>query len=421
MTMPNNLSLTIDAARLQAEIDTLATYSDAPAPAVTRILFTPTELDARDYVRGLMRDAGLTLREDAVGNIFGRWEGADDTLPAVATGSHIDAIPFSGKYDGVVGVLGAVEAVRALRQAGFTPQRPIELIMFTAEEPTRFKVGCLGSRALAGKLTPAKLLALTDGDGNPFDAVRRQAGYTDSLDDVELPGGHYDSFVELHIEQGPRLEAAKLPLGVVTAIAAPATVRVQFEGSGGHAGTVLMPDRRDALPAAAELILSVEKIAQSSTSPDAVATVGLCHIYPGAVNSIASRIYIEVDIRDIDLTSRNRMVDTVVQVAKAIAERRKLGYEVLVLNADDPCTCGREVIGAVVESIEALGYPYQTMVSRAYHDTLFMADLCPTTMIFVPSQNGYSHRPDEYTAPEDIARGVEVLAHTLARLAGGEG
>ncbi|MCU0465308.1 MAG: M20 family metallo-hydrolase [Anaerolineae bacterium] len=417
--MPNNLSLTIDAARLQAEIDTLATYSDAPAPAVTRILFTPTELEARDYVRGLMREAALSLREDAVGNIFGRWEGADDTLPAVATGSHIDAIPFSGKYDGVVGVLGAIEAVRALRQAGFTPQRPIELIMFTAEEPTRFKVGCLGSRALAGKLSPVKLLDLTDGDGNPFDAVRRQAGYIDSLDDVELPGGHYDSFVELHIEQGPRLEAAKLPLGVVTAIAAPATVRVQFEGSGGHAGTVLMPDRRDALPAAAELILSVEKIAQSSTSPDAVATVGLCHIYPGAVNSIASRVYIEVDIRDIDLTSRNRMVDTVVQVAKTIAERRKLEYEVVVLNADDPCTCGREVIGAVVESIEALGYPYQTMVSRAYHDTLFMADLCPTTMIFVPSQNGYSHRPDEYTAPEDIARGVEVLAHTLARLAGG--
>jgi N-carbamoyl-L-amino-acid hydrolase len=411
------LQLTIDAARLQGEIDTLATYSDAPAPAVTRVLFTPTELRARDYVRTLMREAGLTVREDAVGNIFGRWHAADDELPAVATGSHIDAIPFSGKYDGVVGVLGAIEAVRALRSAGFAPRRPIEIIMFTAEEPTRFKVGCLGSRALAGKLTPDMLLKLTDADGQPFDTVRRTAGYDGDLSDVELSVGHYDSFIELHIEQGPRLEAAGLPLGIVTAIAAPATVRVEFVGSGGHAGTVLMPERRDALPAAAELILSVEKIAQSTGSPDSVATVGLCQVHPGAVNSIPANVYLEIDIRDIDVNSRNRMVDTVLQVVRAVGDRRKLAYEATVLNADNPCLCGREVISAASEAIEALGYPYQTMVSRAYHDTLFMAELCPTSMIFVPSQHGYSHRPDEYTSTEDIARGVEVLAHTLARLA----
>lgn len=411
------LKLTVDSARLQHEIDTLATYSDAPAPNVTRILFTPTELRGREYLKSLMADAGLTIREDAVGNIFGRWDGSSPDLPAVATGSHTDAIPFSGKYDGVVGVLGAIEAIRALRGAGYTPKKSIEVIMFTAEEPTRFKVGCLGSRALAGVLTPERLVALTDIGGLDFDTVRRQAGYTGDLADVELTVGHYDSFVELHIEQGPRLEAAGLPLGVVTAIAAPATVRVEIHGSGGHAGTVLMPERRDAFPAAAELILSVEKIAQSSTSPDAVATVGLCNVYPGAVNSIPSKIYMEIDIRDIDVISRDRMVDTVLQVAKAICERRKLEFEAIVLNADKPCYSGREVIQATIDSIEALGYPYQTLVSRAYHDTLFMAEICPTAMIFVPSKNGYSHRPDEYTSPEENARGVEVLAQTLARLA----
>lgn len=411
------LQLTVDSARLQREIDKLATYSDAPAPNVTRILFTPTELKGRGYVKSLMTEAGLTVREDAVGNIFGRWEGEQPDLPAVATGSHTDAIPFSGKYDGVVGVLGAIEAIRALRQAGFTPKRAIEVIMFTAEEPTRFKVGCLGSRALAGVLTPEKLVKLTDADGLDFDTVRRKAGYTGDLADVELSVGHYDSFVELHIEQGPRLEAAGLPLGVVTAIAAPATLRVEIHGSGGHAGTVLMPERRDVFPAAAELILSVEKIAQSSTSPDAVATVGMCQIYPNAVNSIPSKIYLEIDIRDINLDSRNRMVDTVMQVTKAICDRRKLEFEAMVLNIDDPCFSGREVVQTITEVIEGLGHAYQTLVSRAYHDTLFMAQLCPTAMIFVPSKHGYSHRPDEYTSPEENARGVEVLAHTLARLA----
>ncbi len=412
-----SLKLTIDSARLQRELDELATYSDAPAPAVTRVLFTPTELRAREYVKNLMTGAGLTVREDAVGNIFGRWDGAEPDLPAVATGSHTDAIPFSGMYDGTVGVLGGIEAIRALKAAGFTPKRSLEVIMFTAEEPTRFKVGCLGSRALAGVLTPEKLVKLTDADGLDFEAVRREAGYTGDLGDVELTVGHYASFIELHIEQGSRLEAAGLPLGVVTAIAAPATIRVEFHGDGGHAGTVLMPDRRDALPAAAELILSVEKIAQSSTSPDAVATVGLCNVYPGAVNSIPSKVYLEIDIRDIDLHSRNRMVDTVLQVTQAIADRRKLQFEAVVLNADNPCLSGREVMEAAVESIQELGYAYQELVSRAYHDTLFMAEICPTSMIFVPSKNGYSHRPDEYTSPEENARGVEVLAHTLARLA----
>lgn len=168
----------IDSARIQSELETLAAFSDAPAPAVTRVLFTPVELSARAYIKQLMADAGLSVREDAVGNVFGRWEGENPTLPAVATGSHIDAIPYSGRYDGTVGVIGALEAVRALKHAGFRPLRPVDVLMFTAEEPTRFGIGCLGSRALAGRLTPDALLALKDTHGTPFDDVRRQAGYT---------------------------------------------------------------------------------------------------------------------------------------------------------------------------------------------------------------------------------------------------
>lgn len=409
-------NLRVDSTRLQNEIDHLATYSDVPAPNVTRILFTPTELKARYYIRDLMTDAGLTIHEDAVGNIFGRWNGTDPTLPAISTGSHIDAIPYSGRYDGVVGVLGAIEAIRALRNTEFTPRRSIEVIMFTAEEPTRFGIGCLGSRAMAGNLTPEMLHALTDDDDTPFESVRTDAGYTDPLDRVKLTQGHYHAFVELHIEQGERLEKAGIPLGIVTAIAAPATLRVVFHGDGGHAGTVLMPDRHDALPAVAEITLEVEKSAQESLSPDAVATVGLCDVYPNAVNSIPSRVTLEIDIRDIDLASRDGMVARVKNAIQTVCARRGLQAQIEVLNADAPCQSGEAIIQSLTTQAEALGYPYQKMVSRAYHDTLFMAQICPTSMIFVPSENGYSHRPEEYTSPEDIARGVELLAHTLADL-----
>jgi ureidoglycolate amidohydrolase len=411
-------NLTIDQARLQIEIDTLASFSDVPAPAVTRVLFTPTELQARQYIRDLMRDAGLTIREDAVGNLFGRWQGTDYKLPPIATGSHIDAIPYSGRYDGTVGVLGAIEALRALRRTGFQPTRPIEVIMFTAEEPTRFGVGCLGSRAMAGKLTPDKLRSLRDEEGQDFESVRRQAGYDAPLDTVQLQQGYYKAFIELHIEQGPRLEQAGLDLGIVTAIAAPATLRVVIHGDGGHAGTVLMPDRHDAFPAAAEIVLTVEKAGRESQSPDAVATVGLCQVYPGAVNSIPSRVLMEIDIRDIDLVSRDSMVDQVKQAVAEICDQRGLQYELSVLNADAPCHSGEAIVTSLGKIADALGYRYQKLVSRAYHDTLFMADICPTSMIFVPSANGYSHRPEEYTSPQEITRGVELLVRALAKLAG---
>ncbi|MFQ3647022.1 MAG: M20 family metallo-hydrolase [Anaerolineae bacterium] len=406
--------LEIDLARLQTELEKLATFSDVPPPAVTRILFTPTELAARDYIRQLMREAGLVLREDAVGNIFARWEGQDPTLPAIATGSHIDAIPYSGRYDGTVGVLGAIEAVRALRRADHIPQRSIEIIMFTAEEPTRFGVGCLGSRALAGVLTPEHLRQLRDKDGVDFDSARQHAGYNAPLETVKLPAGHYSGFIELHIEQGHRLERAGLPIGIVSAIAAPATLRVIIDGQGGHAGAVLMPERHDALTASAELILAVERIARASTSPDAVATVGYLEVYPGAVNSIPSRVTLQVDIRDINLASRDAMLDGIVTALHEITERRGVQPEVSILNRDAPCTSGDALVSLLRQTAEALGLPYQVMVSRAYHDTLFMAQICPTTMIFVPSQHGYSHRPEEYTSPQEIANGVMMLAQALA-------
>jgi ureidoglycolate amidohydrolase len=411
------MKIKINQARLSKELEQLATFSEVPAPAVTRILYTEQDMQARSYLKNLFADAKLQVREDALGNTFIRWQGSEPTLPAVATGSHIDAIPNAGMYDGTVGVLGGLEAIRALQEGGFKPRRSIELILFTAEEPTRFGVGCLGSRAMAGTYTPETLLLLEDKNGKNPDEARKEVGFTGELSDVQLQAGHYHAFVELHIEQGPLLEQKNIPIGVITAIAAPSTLTIALEGYGGHAGALLMPDRRDALTAASEIVLAVEEAALSSGSIDSVATVGILDVHPRAVNSVPSKVFITVDARDIDLARRDRMIDFIKTSVETVTRERKLTAKVETLNADPPATCSNEIVATIEEAAKELGLQTLPMVSRAYHDTLFMAHICPVSMIFIPCKNGWSHRPDEYSTPEDIENGVKVLAHTLMKLA----
>lgn len=410
------MKLEIDQRRLNAEIETLAAISDAEPPAVTRIVFSPTDLKARAWTITRCKEAGLLVRQDAIGNIFARWNGADAAAPAVGTGSHIDAIPNAGKYDGVVGVLGGLEAIRALQRSGFRPKNSIELLVFATEEPTRFGIGCLGSRLLSGTLSAEAASKLKDRNGETVDEVRRKAGLNGNLRDVKLANGYYKAFVELHIEQGPLLEKAKTSLGIVKSIAAPASLRISIEGSGGHAGGVLMPDRKDALCAAAELILAIENAARATGGADTVATVGVCDVFPGAVNSIPSRVGITLDIRDTDLARRDGAMQTIERASQEIAAGRQVSIQSELLNADAPTECAPEVRAALTDSCREHGFPFLEMVSRAYHDSLFISRIAPTGMLFIPCRNGYSHRPDEYAAPEDIARGTLVLAESLVRL-----
>jgi len=410
------MKIQVDRHRLISEIEALASISDAEAPAVTRIVFTPTDLKARVWLKARCEEAGLAVRHDAIGNTFARWTGSDPTLPPVGTGSHIDAIPNAGKYDGVVGVLGGLEAIRALQQSGFRPRHSIELLVFTSEEPTRFGVGCLGSRMLSGTLSANSARQFKDNEGASLDDVRERAGIRGELEAVKLPSAYYNAFVELHIEQGPRLEREGIPLGVVTSIAAPASLRISIEGSGGHAGGVLMPDRRDALCAAAELILAIENAARTSGAIDTVATVGICEVFPGAVNSIPSRVRLSADIRDTDLQRRDGLMRKIETASQAISAKRQVPIHTEVLNADAPADCATAVVEALSESCEKHNLRFLPMVSRAYHDSLFMSRIAPTAMLFIPCRNGYSHRPDEYASPEDIARGTLVLAETLAAL-----
>ncbi|KXZ51996.1 hypothetical protein GPECTOR_10g1018 [Gonium pectorale] len=417
-------SVQVDGNKVVDTLTRLANFSDHENPAVTRILFSPNDMLARTFVKDLMRDANLIVREDKMGNIFGRWEGSNPSAGVVLTGSHCDAIPLAGMYDGTLGVIGGIEAIAALQRAGYKPAASIEVLMFTSEEPTRFGLSCSGSRALAGALEAEVLESKLDSEGRHFVQVANEVGYGASstqemLDATKLAPGQVAHFVELHIEQGPFLEAEGKDIGVVTAIAAPAALEVVFVGDGGHAGGQLMPARNDAGLAGAELALAVERHVLATGSVDTVGTTGTFEISPGAINSVPREARLAIDIRDIDGPRRDSVVAAVLESAREIAERRKVRMSSRVINQDPPASSHDDIVSAAASSAQQLGLSVKHMVSRAYHDSLFMARVAPMGMIFIPCKNGWSHRPDEFAKPEDIANGVSVLALTMARLSGG--
>jgi ureidoglycolate amidohydrolase len=415
------MQIAVDQDVLLRELETLARFTDAePAAegiAVTRVVFTADDLRARAWLKGLAEAEGFTVRPDAVGNMFIRWAGTEPALPAVATGSHIDAIPHAGMYDGTVGVLGGLHAMRVLKRSGLQPRRSIELVLLTSEEPTRFGIGCLGSRLISGALDAARADALVDKNDETLVTVRTAAGFQGSLASVRLSADHYYAWVELHIEQGPLLERDGRKIGIVTSIAAPAGYRFTITGLGGHAGALLMPDRRDALCAAAELILSIEKYALATGAVDTVATVGTCAVHPGAVNSVPSRVVLQVDIRDTDPARRESVMQAVRQDCDDIRERRGVIIDEELVNADEPAQSSSHLVETIAATCNEMGIKYKKMVSRAYHDSLFMARIAPIAMIFIPCRGGVSHRPEEFATPQDIALGTRVLAEVLAKLA----
>lgn len=417
-------SIVIDGQKVVDQLTKLATFTDHPNPAVTRILFTPNDMLARSYVKELMAAAGLTIREDAVGNIYGRFQGSDKTAGSVLTGSHCDAIPLAGMYDGTLGVIGGIEALGALKAAGFNPKRSLEVMMFTSEEPTRFALSCIGSRAMAGALTADLLKSKLDENGTAFLEAANAVGYGGASYDEVLqatlvPKGRYDYFVELHIEQGPELEEESIDIGIVTAIAAPAALKVEFRGDGGHAGAQLMPLRNDVGLAGSELALEVEKHTLATGSVDTVGTTGVFEIKPGAVNSVPREASLGIDVRDIDGQRRDEVVRKIKASAEAIAKRRNVRYDVTMINQDPPATCSSTIQDSISEVAAELGLSTKRMVSRAYHDSLFMARVAPTGMIFIPCKKGWSHRPDEFSSVQAIQQGTQVLAMAMAKLAGG--
>ncbi|HWF53694.1 MAG TPA: M20 family metallo-hydrolase [Solirubrobacteraceae bacterium] len=391
--------------------------ADPAAGGITREVFTAEYTRANAYVLALMEQAGLAARIDAFGNLFGRIAGTDPDAAAILTGSHIDTTLNAGAYDGVLGVLGGIEAVRGLLEVGWQPRRPVEVVCFAGEEP-RFGSGCIGSRALMGSLHRSDLDAMVDRHGVSIAEAMRRVGFDpDRLGEMRLDPATVEGFVELHIEQGSRLQAAGLPIGVVTHIAAPHDLLVTISGLAAHAGATPMAARRDALAGAAELVVAVERLARSSTSGSTVGTVGVIDARPGAINVIPGEVSIQVDIRDHDLAARTAVVEAFLAETRAVCERRGLTSDLRTITRDEPAACAPVVVDAARGACEMLGTAYTDIVSGAYHDAMVLGAEIPIGMIFVPSRDGISHSPLEYTAPDDVERGIAVLADTLRTLA----
>ena len=413
--MPDSSSIEINADRLWSRLYELAEIGRSEGSGVTRLSFTEEERAAKGLVASYMREAGLEVRQDAVGNLIGRREGSDPEAPIVLAGSHVDSVPNGGDFDGPLGVLAAVEALQVMEERYVETGRPIEVVAFTDEEGARFGFGMIGSRATAGTLTPEDL-DREDESGVSIAGAMRDSGLDpERIDEAARPEGSIHAYVELHIEQGRILENEDLPVGVVTGIAGPVWLRLTLEGEAGHAGTTPMGLRHDALVAAAAIVGRVER--EAARTGTTVGTVGQLELKPGGINIIPGHVSFSLDLRDIDQEVRDGVEARISDEAGRICEERGIGLETQILQRLPPVLCSDLVQEAVREACDALGFEPFELASGAGHDGMHLADLCPIGMIFVRSKDGLSHNPDEWSSREDCAAGAEVLYRTLLGLA----
>jgi allantoate deiminase len=399
------------AATVLDRADRLAACSEEPG-RLTRRFATPALADAGDLVLGWMRDGGMTARRDAIGNVIGRWE-PPGGAPArtLLLGSHLDTVRDAGRYDGMLGVLVALACVERLRDAPFA----VEVLGFADEEGVRYGTAYLGSSVVAGAFDP-EALARCDADGVPMaDAIAAFGGDPAALDGARRDRGDLLGYVEVHIEQGPVLEAEDLPVGVVTGIAGQTRAEVAFTGVAGHAGTVPMALRRDALAAAAELVGAVE--ARARAVDGLVATVGELTVEPGASNVIPGRTALSVDVRHLDDTTRAAAVTGVRERAEAIAAARGVEAAWTEVQQTGAVACAPALAGELEAAVADAGVRVARLPSGAGHDAAVMARLCNVAMLFVRCAAGISHNPAEAVAAEDVAVAIDVTGRLLDRLA----
>jgi allantoate deiminase len=408
----------IDTDRLWRRISELGEVGRQEGGGVTRLSFTEEERAAKDLVASYMEEAGLSIREDAAGNLLGRRRGRSPDSPAVLVGSHVDSVYNGGNFDGPLGVLSGIEVLHVMEEQGIETEHPIEVVAFTDEEGTRFSFGMIGSRALAGRLPPEDLIKYEDGDDvSVAEAMRAYGLDPERIGEAARPAGSLKAYVELHIEQGQVLENEDLPAGVVTGIAGPVWLRLSLEGETGHAGATPMNLRRDSLAAAAEIMGLIE--AEASATGTTVGTVGQINLKPGGINIIPGRVEFSLDLRDIDEGVRNRVERRITEGAGEICRRRDVEIDIETLQRLAPALCSELVKSAVERACERVGIRAHALPSGAGHDGMQLTELCPMGMIFVRSKNGVSHSPDEWSTKEDCAAGSNVLYWTVLDLAGG--
>ena len=402
------------AERMQQRIEQLSTYGTNPEGGVSRVAFSKADIEGREYIKDLMRQAGLEVRLDTAGNIIGKREGSDPDLPVIMFGSHIDSVPGGGNYDGDVGVIGAIEVAQLLHENGIETRHPMEIVSFTDEEG-----GLIGSRAMTTGLSESTLKVSSHSGMTIGDGIRVVGGDPDRLELALRSPDEFTAFIELHIEQGAFLHEEDIDIGIVEGIVGIRWWDVTIEGFANHAGTTPMNRRQDAMLSAAQLTLAVNEVVTSMEGRQ-VATVGRIRAEPGAPNVIPGRVVMSLEIRDLDAGKMQQVFDAIMIEADSIAEARQtpIRFEELDV-ASPPAPTDLHVRKIIAQSAEDLGLSYKFMPSGAGHDAQDMTHVAPTGMIFVPSVGGISHSPKEFTSSEDMANGAAVLLRTVLAIDSG--
>ena len=398
---------------LMARLDALAAFTEVEGQ-LTRRYLSPAHIAAMRQVEAWMAAAGMSVRTDPLMSVFGRYEGHAPGAPAIMIGSHIDTVIDAGRYDGNLGVLAAIAVVAELRDRGERLEHAVEVVAFGEEEGSRFSAHILTSSALVGAVGP-ELLEVRDADGiSVREALARAGGNAQAYRDCVRPRGEIAAFLELHIEQGPVLETQGKALAAVTAVNGSVRSRVTVSGFAGHAGTVPMGQRRDALAAASEMILAVERIGGSE--PELVATVGRIAALPGAQNVIPGRVAFTIDMRSPDDAVRDRAHGALVPALEETARRRGVQVEIDTYQRNAATALDPLVIDAVSEAIAACGQEPLRLPSGAGHDAMIMAGHCPSGMLFLRCRDGISHNPAESITVDDADLGVQALLEAVRRL-----
>jgi allantoate deiminase len=405
-----------DPSRVSAMLRAIANISSERPPGVTRLGFTRLERDAHALFATWMADMGLRTWQDAAGNTVAELAGTRE-VPAIGVGSHLDSVPNGGRYDGIVGMVGAAEMIRTLLEREARLVHPIRVVAFSCEEGARFGQACIGSHAVAGSLDSARLDRLHDASGVTLSAAMTSVG----LDPSRLPSARWvaaewAAFLELHVEQGRVLEAHDTPIGIVDSVSGSTRLLVHITGRADHSGGTPMDDRADALAAAAELVLVAEAIARDPYHRGMRITVGRLSTMPNSVTTIAGQTVMSVDIRDVDADRQRSTANEFGRIAERLAERRGVEVSFEVIGDTSPVVLPRWLRDHVVETCRTADIPYRVMVSGASHDSQVVNQVVPAAIVFVPSRGGLSHVPEEWTSTTDIARGVDVLRQTVMRL-----
>lgn len=400
--------------RLWETLQKLGEFGKNPGGGVSRVAFTEADLAGRAYVMGLMRQAGLEVHVDAAGNIFGRRAGSAD-LPLLLFGSHIDSVPHGGNFDGDVGSLGAIEVIRSLNEQEVKTRHPLEVVVWTNEEGGRFYAGLFGSSAVAG-IMPAGVGERQDDAGEKLgEWLKRMGGDASRIKEAKITPGSVAGYLELHIEQGAVLEEANIPIGVVQGIVGIRDQTCTAVGFANHAGTTPMKRRKDALAAASRAVLAVREEVRAEPGPQ-VGTVGWMKIEPGATNVIPGRVTFPVELRDLDAEKIERIAARILQRFEEIGKEENVHISCAAPDLEAPALTAPGFREAIRASALEGGLATLELPSGAGHDAQNVARFAPVGMIFVPSRGGISHSPLEYTSPEQVTNGVEVLYRTILRL-----